>query len=157
MDGNEQNYCLEVSYNLQGNFFFFFLWFCFVFNFLSRPLLELGVGKNLPNLTHLTKPSDPYIRLLEHIYMYGRIWIQIFYFYFLFEFWVDHGFNVFGRVPAQSAWPFNYISIYYNVKLKVFIFLFFFLFIYLVDLIILRHISCSHNFTSYYFNIYFLI
>jgi hypothetical protein len=87
--------------------------------------------------------------------------IQIFYFYFLFEFWVDHGFNVFGWVPAQSACPFNYISIYYNVKLKgfffiIFIYLFIYLF-YLVDLIILRHISCSYNFTSHYFNIYFLI
>jgi hypothetical protein len=40
-------------------------------------------------------------------------------------------------------------NLYYNVNQNFFIFL--------VDFIILRHISYSYNFISYYFNIYFLI
>jgi hypothetical protein len=41
------------------------------------------------------------------------------------------------------------MNLYYNVKLNFFLLL--------VDLIILRHISWSHNFTPHYFNMYFLI
>ena len=43
----------------------------------------------------------------------------------------------------------SFTYLYYNVKSKLFWFL--------VDLIILHHISWSHNFTPHYFNIYFLI
>ena len=43
----------------------------------------------------------------------------------------------------------DYLYLYYNIKPK--------LFWLLVNLIILRHISWSHNFTPHYFYIYFLI
>ena len=43
----------------------------------------------------------------------------------------------------------KYLHLYYNVKSK--------LFLLLINLIILRHINCFHNFTPHYFNIYILI
>ena len=69
------------------------------------------MGKNSPNPTCPTKPSNPFVRPSVHEHIYGRILIQIF---FIFGFWTDNGFKVFGRVSTQPARPLHIPTWYFS-------------------------------------------
>ena len=76
-------------------------------------LHHVGVGKNPWNPTLPIKSVDPFVRPPAREHIYGRIRLMLF---FLFGFWTDNEYWVFGWVDTWPARPSNntYIKIKKN-------------------------------------------